>query len=293
MSISPPERFTLTLPDGAMTGWRWSVETGPRLVFAHANGFNAGAYAQMLSALHASAVIEIVAVDLRGHGRTTLPCAPDRMTGWAVHAADLRTVIDTLSDRPLVLAGHSMGAASLILALAQMETIISILAIEPVLLPPWVYAIARSPLHPIMRERFGLVRTARARRARWPSRAAVLAAYRDKPLFTRWADGVLEDYLRDGLVEDDQGVRLACAPDWEAANFGAQAHAMWRAVAKAAPRLNVLKSGRGSTVMRPGAVRRLGATLDAWPDAGHLAPMETPERCADWLADRIAAAKPA
>ncbi|MEO1038219.1 MAG: alpha/beta hydrolase [Pseudomonadota bacterium] len=281
------ERITLKLDDGQMAGWRWARAGAPRLLFAHANGFNAYTYRQMFDALSAMRDVEIIAIDLRGHGRTTLPADPATMTGWQVYADDLTKVIDQLGDPPLTLAGHSLGGASLILAAARLDAPLNVLAIDPVLLPAVVYAIARSPLHPIMRERLSLVRQARSRRDRWSSREAVLSAYSAKSMFSVWADKVLEDYLQDGLIESESGVRLACSPDWEAANFGEQTHHMWRAVETVGSRLHVLKAGRGSTVMRPGKLRRSGALLDIWPQDGHLLAMEKPEAAARWISSKL------
>jgi pimeloyl-ACP methyl ester carboxylesterase len=151
--------------------------------------------------------------------------------------------------------------------------------------------LAHTPIWPLIANRMGLVRGALTRADGWPDRNAVLARYRDKALFAAWAPGVLEDYLADGLVEtEDGGVRLACAPAWEAANFAAQGHDPVAAARKAGAPLHVLKAEHGSTVRRAAALARAGAQIDAAPGAGHLMPMERPQETAAWLEHRLAQA---
>ena len=59
------------------------------LVFSHANGFNARTYARLLGPL--AARYHILAIDMRGHGLTTLPADPARHPGWKIFADDLLT----------------------------------------------------------------------------------------------------------------------------------------------------------------------------------------------------------
>lgn len=283
------ESRTFKTPDGAAAAWVWPGDGARRLLFAHANGFNAFTYQRMLSALNALTGVEIVAVDLRGHGSTTLPADPEHHRGWDVYARDLSHLMDQLDDVPLTLAGHSMGAASLILAAAARGSDHRILAIEPVLLPRIIYALARTPLHPAVRARNPLYKGALTRFDGFDSRDAALRRYREKPTFARWASGVVEDYLRDGLVQRGEAWRLACTPAWEAANFGEQQHAMWRALDAAGSHVHVLKAGLRSTVFRPESTRLKVAFMETWPEAGHLLPMEQPEAVARWLADRMLA----
>ena len=102
---------------------------------------------------------------------------------------------------------------------------------------------------------------------------------------------LLEDYLTDGLIEtEDGGVRLACPPAWEAANFAAQGHDPVRAARRAGAPIHVLKAEHGSTVRRAAALARAGARIDAAPGAGHLMPMERPAETAAWLEHRLAQA---
>ena len=110
----------------------------------------------------------------------------------------------------------------------------------------------------------------------------------------RWASGVLEDYLEGGLKaagagkgEGQEKLVLACDPAWEAANYEAQAHNPDAAARQVAGRAHVLQAGHGSTLMRPRALTRYGARLTRMDDLGHLAPMQAPDRIADWLSGAL------
>ena len=188
-----------------------------------------------------------------------------------------------------------MGATTALLAAARLETVPRLALIEPVVLPRPVYWVARSPLHALNRNRMPIARQARRRRNGWPDRDAAVARYEKHPGFRRWAAGVVADYMTDGLREGPAhagegggGVALACDPLWEAANYEAQGHDPERAARRAAGRAAVLKAQHGSTLMRPGALTRHGAALTVMDGVGHLAPMEAPDRVADWLAQAVA-----
>ena len=271
---------------------RFGRPGAPPLLFAHANGFCASAYARTLTALGDQ--FDVFALDQRGHGRSRLPADPAGHRDWRIFAEDIARALAAIEARfepnaPWTLAGHSLGGTASLMAAGDAERVRAVRLIDPVLLPfpRWL---ARTPLWPLFAARMPLVRGALSRRARWPSRGDALAGYRDKPLFRRWAGGVLEDYLADGVIEDETGARLACAPAWEAANFAAQGHDPWapaRAyLARPDADLSILVAERASTASRSAQRRlaRLGARIDQAAGAGHLIPMERPDAVAAFLA---------
>lgn len=260
---------------------RWPAPGKPRLVFAHANGFCANANRRMLGAL--ADAFDIVAPDLRGHGRTRLPADPARHHSWNVYADDLLALYDRLDRPPDFLAGHSMGGASTLIAASRMTPPPPLALIEPVVLPAPVALIARTPAWALFKRTMAISKTARKRTRTFPDQDAVERRYRTKPNFSRWAPGVLEDYLHDGLVDAGNGVALACDPAWEAANYEAQAHDLLRAAHRVTALVTVFKAAHGSTVLNPSGLMRRGVRIDPMEGAGHLAVMEQPERCAAWL----------
>ncbi len=287
---SKGERFRAELAGAIVAGWRFpGARAAPRLLFAHANGFCAAAYAPLFEALGGE--VEIIAPDLRGHGRTTLPADPAAHRSWDIYGADLAAFAlglqEEAPDRPLLAAGHSMGAVALLLARKKGAPLQSIHAFDPVLLPAWFSWSAGGPFHGVLAANNPMSRAARSRRAQFESREAARDRYREKPAFARWAAAALAGYLEDGLKADGDSVTLSCSPAWEAANYAAQAHDAWGALRAAGAVTSILKAARGSTVTAPSRARRLVRRLDEHAGAGHLFPMEDPLGAASWLRARI------
>ena len=264
------------------------------MLFCNANGFCASVYRRILEPL--TKKYDVYALDLRGHGRTTLPADPSRHTGWRVYADDIgrfldqaRTEFPTVSvDRGWTLAGHSMGGVAAMMAAADRADVAGVRMIEPVILPAATAALARTPFWRLVAKKISPSKKAASRRRVWPSREAVVERYREKALFRRWKPGFLEDYLADGLRLEENGEwALACDPAWEAANFEAHAHSIWPAARIWGPQTKVLVAGIGSTALAS-ARRRLkvlGAELFTIADASHLLPMERPDAAIAFLLD--------
>lgn len=293
-SSSPgPRRIAFDFADGIVAGWRWPRAAAPRLLFCHANGFCASAYKIMLARLGAE--VDVIAIDLRGHGRTTLPAEAEVLRDWRLYAGDVRRVLERLAsedDRPIVAAGHSLGAVACLIAAAGAPRLAGLALVEPVFLPAAAQALWRLPFGRALIRSAPLVRNARGRRAEWPDRALTLASYGQKPLFRSWATGALEDYLEDGLVATEGRVRLACAPAWEAATFAAPPIDFWPAVRRRTAPMAVLAAESRASTLPAGLRARLrgaGVEVVALAGVGHLLPMEAPEAAAAFIASRVGA----
>lgn len=276
-----PELRSYRVDRGAISVRFWRNPGAPLLVFAHATGFCASAYDQMLGPL--SDRFEIVAPDLRGHGRTSLPADPATHRSWDVYASDLLALCAQLPARPQLMAGHSMGAVCVLLAASRMTQAPVLALVEPVVMPFGISLAARWPWPNLMKGRVELADRARRRADRWPDRAAALERYSRHKAFAAWAPGVLEDYLADGLAEDGSGVYLACDPQWEAAIYEAHGHDILRAARRVGDRAHVLKVAHDSTVLNQAGLSRRGFSIDQIEGVGHLAPMEAPVRVAAWI----------
>jgi len=284
---SARERIFVQLPDGEIAIRRFGRRGAPRFLFAHANGFCASAYRQVFFAMGDH--YDIYAVDLRGHGLTRLPADPQTHRSMAAYGDDIAHLLNAL-DEPdrgaWTLAGHSLGAVSVTLASVGRRDVEALRLIEPVAMPRWYSFLARTPIWRFVAPNTPLVRGARGRRGHFADRAAVKARYASKSLFASWADGVLDDYLEDGLYETQGGVALSCAPAWEAATFAGQAQDFWGAVNKAPAPISVLAANHPSTTTRPFALRRLrkaGARVEVVDGLTHLAPFENPGLAARFL----------
>jgi pimeloyl-ACP methyl ester carboxylesterase len=282
---SEPVRFQVACAGGVLAGWRWPNEGAPPLLFCHATGFCASAYKQMLQ--HLNGQFEVFALDMRGHGRTCLAAVPEGLRSWKTYADDVAEFLNHEARSGWTLAGHSMGGVVVAMAARGRDDVASIALIEPVAMPPAMRLIVRTPIWPFVARRFSLARLARRRRSQWPARADVAAAYGRKPVFRNWAPGVLDDYLEDGLADDDGGVRLACAPVWEAATFQAHDNDFWGAVRAAPAPIRVLAADhKSSTVWRHAHRRfeRIGVSVARQAGVSHLIAMERPDLAAQFVA---------
>ena len=220
-------------------------------LWLHATGFNAMTYQSILAPLGLRTKVQ--AVDLRGHGRTTLPARPGKLKSWKRYRNDVIAMIEKESPtRPIVLGGHSMGATvALLVAGARPDKVAGLVLVDPVILAPSYYtAMHLSPLH---RGSHHMARQARKRRAEFGSRNEIEENYKGRGAFKTWRSPFLEDYILDAFDRvdgndpdsDDQIWRLLCDPKWEAATFMAQRNRPWGALAK------VRRKGIPITVLRP------------------------------------------
>lgn len=103
VDVPPVARVRLTLPDGrVISGLRWG-EDAPRVTLLHGAGLNAHTWDTTLLHLGAPAL----ALDLAGHGDSSW--RDDAAYVARVLATDVVRALETWSDRPQVLVGHSLG----------------------------------------------------------------------------------------------------------------------------------------------------------------------------------------
>ncbi len=249
--LSPPRRLSLPVSNRRGAGRMSVLDFGdPKrpvdLIFVHANGFNALTYRTLLAPLSGS--LRIWAPDLRGHGGTTLPAEGGGRRDWHDHRDDLVALLDVLDGPPVILAGHSMGGTSALLAAAERpDRVGGLVLLDPVIWSRWAVAAFQLPLLDRIASRIPLVKSALRRRAVFDSREQAMAAYLGRGAFRGWPEMVLADYLADGLVEAHDGFTLACDPAWEASNYAAQSHDPWRALKRLDCPVTVLKGEAGST----------------------------------------------
>jgi len=264
-------RLTFALSDGEMAAIALGDSARPiDLVFLHANGFNALTYRDALGPLADRA--HILALDMRGHGRTRLPAGDHEREDWNLYRDDLIRVVGVLGlTRPAVFAGHSMGGTTALMAAPGLsEQVRSLVLFDPVIVRP-----RRAPIEKPME----LVEGARRRRRLFASKADALAAYTGRGAFKTWPQAAIADYVEDGFTEAEDGVILTCAPEWEASNFLAQGSDPWAAIDALDRPLTILRAEHGSTcLIREGdlLMQAPDRQVTTIPGTTHFLPIERP-----------------
>lgn len=286
MNDVAPVRRELALEDGAVSFLEWKQgRNQPALHFAHANGFNAMTYRRLLAPL--SGRFHIRAWDARGHGGTSLPADPSGHGNWRIFRDDLIRLVENFvaeAGGPVLLGGHSMGGTtSLMVAAERPDLVRGLVLVDPVMVPASARLAMR--LQRLLGRKGGplsLADGAERRRAVFPDRATMVAAYKGRGAFRTWPEEVIADYVEGGTKDRPDGqVELACAPRWEAANFRAQDHNIWTDIGRLRCPLTLIYAGPTSTCRAP-APRLLGehdpaATILRIGQSSHFLPMEFPE----------------
>lgn len=173
-----------------------------------------------------------------------------------------------------MLCGHSMGGTTcLAVASLAIQRVRRLVLLDPVI-PP------RRPTVGVGEH--SLVEGARRRRVHFPSKAAALEAYDHRRAFAGWAEGMLADYVEAGFHDAPEGgVRLACAPSWEASSFVlARSLDVWSTLENPSCPVEILMAEHESTCRVEGeeaALSAKGVRLGVIAGASHFLPMEQPE----------------
>lgn len=283
-SVAAPRARRIALPGrgGAMAALEFGPDDRPvDIIFSHANGYNGLTYRTILQPLAGD--YRILAIDLRGHGASTLPTVIEGRIGWLEFRDDLLALLAALGEPPMVLAGHSMGGTSSLLAAAAEPSLVRALALfDPVIVPLEAQAnteaMRTSPL----------ALSAARRRTTFPSRRAAFEAYRGRGGFATWRDEQLADYVEAGFRETADGeVTLVCPPAWESSNFSTHNYDGLAAFRDSRCPIRVLRAANNSSCRIDGHEDELTAggriAIDVVPGATHFLPMERPDLVQDTL----------
>lgn len=261
-------------------------EVGGAVLLVHGSGLNALCWLPVAKAL-AESGFRAWALDLRGHGRSGR--SPGGDYGWERFADDvLAAAAQCPSSTPLLGAGHSAGAAALLLAEArQPGTFAAIWAWEPIVGLPGDAALHRRGLE--------LADRARRRRSSFASLEAARSHLSGRGIFAEFSPEAFEGYLSGAFLPapakggQASGLVLACDPEDEARTYeAAGAEGLWARLGQVGCPTKVL-GGEQSPAVAPAEVEALAARLPAGEGAvlaglGHFGPFQAPELVAADLA---------
>ncbi len=296
-------RFRHETGEGLVAGIEFGDPVKPiDALFLHATGFNAMTYQSILAPLGFRT--RVAAIDLRGHGRTTLK--EGRLPSWTRFRNDVIAWIDKHAPDGLVLGGHSMGGTvALMVAGKRPDLVKGLVLADPVILPPGFYrAVHLAPFsHIVRRYASPMSRVARRRRPEFPSLEEARSSYKGRGAFSTWREPFLDDYLHDGLDRIDptrpahevQPWRLLCSPKWEAKTFAAQRNRPWSALSKVLRKripITVLRADRDSVMTDKVAERLVRkcpiVVMKTVRGSTHFLPMEAPYAVRDAFSDYLA-----
>ncbi|MDA1097504.1 MAG: alpha/beta hydrolase [Proteobacteria bacterium] len=266
---------------------------GPALIWAHANGFNAGCYQPLLNRL--SCHFQVFAFDARGHGASAKP--RDNMEhDYALlrFAEDLGAIVARVRQMigtatPLHFASHSLGGLAAVLLEAELAEapFDSLTLFEPPIYPPSGHAeraaaLAHAP---------AFVRWAAGRRNNFPDRGALRAEVARIITYRRFANDMMAAYLAAAVEPaPDGGLALRCPGVIESAIYAnCPDSGIFERTAKVATRTRIYATDQ--TVLpdlhswAPGTMTAIAANMQTaeartMPGCLHLMVQEDPGACA-------------
>ncbi len=262
---------------------------GPVVLFLHATGFHARCWdgvARELAGAH------LIAVDLRGHGRS----AKLGPYGWDVLARDIALLCDALQIEDCVGVGHSLGGHLITqTAAARPRSFRSLVLVDPVTLAPEIYANFPRPTE----RTAGNLVTKRQRHFDSPS--AMYERFRSRLPFSAWKPEALSDYCEHGLQRGPAGkYDLACPPEVEAAVYaGTGSEDIHAALARIQIPVVVVRARSqlagaasfdfSSSPTWPELAARFPNGRDVhYPELTHFIPMQAPEVVAEHVKHALA-----
>ena len=223
MGLSPKQQ-TIHFPDVDLCVFEWGRPGGQQVLLAHATGFHARCWDQVVAKLPPD--WQIFAVDMRGHGRSSnsLPFT------WEQFGDDLLRVCEHLKLKDAIGVGHSMGGHCITYVTGHNAAFFKhLVLVDPVIFDPELYSAKREHAsmsvedHPVAK-----------RRNYFASVNEMLERFSNRMPYKVWQREVFEDYCQYGLlpVADGEGYELACPGYVEASiylgNFDADLYQLIR-----------------------------------------------------------------
>jgi pimeloyl-ACP methyl ester carboxylesterase len=245
----------------------------PILHFVHGNSFPAGAYRVFLDCLRRH--YDVQALAMHAHN----PRYPVR-NGWHALMLELIDELTSRYDKPVILAGHSMGGMlSLMVAKARPDLVRCVVLLDSPVVAGWRAFLLRMAKLMRIDKPFSPARFSEKRRHVWPDTEAAYKHYASKNMFAVWPSEVLRDYVEHGLAPHPQGVTLRFTREIETAVYRSLPHHIGAMVQRSFAVPVGFISGTDSVECRRAgltATRRLVGKHFRQIPGGHLFPLESP-----------------
>jgi lipase len=260
--------------------WDWPGD-GPPLVFAHATGFHGRCWDRILAHFPER---RCLAVDSRGHGRSSKPAPPAHWRDWG---RDLAAVAAHFDLRDTIGVGHSMGGHITVQCAAlRPDTYRALLLIDPTIFPRELYGAPFPDVSFTLR-----------RKNRWTGPDEMYERFKDRLPFSRWDPAILRDYCDYGVLPNGDGFVLACPPPIETSiyeNSRKVESDIYPEIEQLQHRTVIMRAARsrrpdvfelGASPTAPDLVRHFANGSEVvMEDASHFIAMEQPERVAKEIA---------
>ena len=250
------------------------------VLLLHATGFHARCWDKTVDELPDNC--QVIALDLRGHGRST----KQGPFSWYDFGKDVVAFTEALNLQNIVVAGHSMGGHCALYAAALLPNRFrALILVDPVVLSSEQYdahidGMAQMNVgdHPIAH-----------RRRYWDSPQEMFERFKDRHPFQLWREDILRDYCDYGLLPATDGFELACQPKIEASIYMGTSHRniehlfpnitqptiVMRAKARIGPRQEM---DFANSPTWPELANALPNAVDIYlPELSHFIPMQRPD----------------
>lgn len=207
---SPSHHFVCV--NGVNTSYfQWNDSAQEVVLLIHATGFHARCWNSTVAKLGSK--FKVIAIELRGHGRSEKKPPYD----WMTFGQDLAQFLKALDMSNAIGVGHSMGGHCLTQAAADSpDRFKGLVLVDPVMANPKNYPAIDSVAqwdsvdeHPVSR-----------RRDEWDSPEEMFENFKSRFPFSLWQRECLMDYCKWGLLENQAGSHsLACPPRVEASIY--------------------------------------------------------------------------
>lgn len=261
---------------------------GPTLHFAHANGYPAEGYQHFFQ--HFTPHYRVIASKFRPFWKGS---KPQEVKTWRTFADDLIRFLDERQLKGVIGMGHSMGGTiSVVAALKRPDLFSKLVLIDPVIFAKNYYYLTNFLPNLLLKRIVPIAKTSSKRRNQWTSKEEVYESWRQKRVFKRFSDDVLQQFINHAIVPAEKGgVTLAHSREWETQIYLTAPYIFDELlkldipiIVVRAEKTNVISPDIWNTWQEKQAT----TTFIDFKGAGHLVPMEFPEALAEQILTLLA-----